>query len=891
MKYTMKLFKSFLILSLLFVVAACQNPFADIDSDSSSGNTSLSDGKTYITINTQQTSISRTIYPSTSISFLSNFVLSGKLAEDPDLATELATASNIEELNQIVVELDDAGLWEFTFQGDCDIGGETVPFTQTKEITIVENRLNVLSFELTAPDDYEHGGLSISVSFTPSTNVSSVVATLMSEDETTEIDTRTFTSSDFEDDGDAKKITYSMNIASNAERLSSGSYYLKFDFLSSDISESLALIQNYVRIISGVTTTAALSVELNAVYTITYQYYLDDAPLSGSTGISIASGSSISVLPGAVSRKSSFTLPAMQKSGATFNGWYTDTSFTDEAQITSINKGTSSNITLYGKFTSSGGNSIIEPAASDFVNISNAAYYDISGMENNPVGPNGEYVFPKMKVLKREVTQAEYESFMTYETGFVPTEDESAKATTSAYYVSWAEALIYCNLLSIHQGLEPVYQMRLNLDGTNKLYTDPADWAQDENTGIRTSNGKYYLDPSGVDANEYGEQTYWQQDFNDGAHIVYNNAANGYRLPLVNEWAYITNLAQAGTISDMTDNTKNVYEWCSGCNYNYDFSQSYVTQNMGSSWDDSNSFTSTDTKPYVHEGMSNLGFRIIRYTLQDDFVNVEGQNNHEVYDGDFDTLQLNSINSGDTYNIKNLLVQKEEVTQSDYELFMNYTSGYEPTESGEAKKSTPAYYVSWAEAVIYCNMLSLAHDLTPVYGIKWMDGGNLTNHTDPKDWATKTDTGVTISESKYSVTDNNTDTQKAYWIPDYKGESYYFHIDNNANGYRLPTKTEWVYISDKVKNASSGNALTEIDDNSSKNVDEWCLAFDNDGHVSNYCYSTSEMGVAEFSTTNVFDTENSTYDSNQDPVEDQYIRITSHKGTGNIGFRIVRNTQ
>lgn len=544
-----------------------------------------------------------------------------------------------------------------------------------------------------------------------------------------------------------------------------------------------------------------------------------------------------------------------------------------------------------GKLVSqSGGNaSIIAPSDTDFVTITDAAYYDISGMENNPVGPNGEYVFPKMKVLKREITQAEYESFMTYETGFAPSEDEDAKATTSAYYVSWAEALIYCNLLSIHQGLEPVYQMRLNLDGTNKLYTDPADWVQDENTGIRTSNGKYYLDPSGVDANEYGEQTYWQQDFNDGAHIVYNNAANGYRLPLVNEWAYITNLAQAGTISDMTDNTKNVYEWCSGCNYNYDLSQSYVTQNMGSSWDDYNSFTSNDTKPYVHEGMSNLGFRIIRYTLQDDFVNVEGQTNHEVYDGDYDTLQLNSINNGDTFNIKNLLVQKQEVSQSDYELFMKYTSGYEPAESGAAKKTTPAYYVSWAEAVIYCNMLSLAHDLTPVYGIKWNDGGTLTNHTDPKDWATKTDTGVTISDSKYSVTDNNSDAQKAYWIPDYKGNSYYFHIDNTANGYRLPTKTEWAYISGKVKNASSGSQLTNIGDNNSKNVNEWCLAFDNDGSAENYCYSTSEMGVAEFTTNNIFSTANDSYDQN--PDSGTYVRITSHIGTSNIGFRVVRNAE
>lgn len=545
-------------------------------------------------------------------------------------------------------------------------------------------------------------------------------------------------------------------------------------------------------------------------------------------------------------------------------------------------------------YQSSGNASIIAPSDTDFVTITDAAYYDISGMENNPVGPNDEYVFPKMKVLKREVTQAEYESFMTYETGFAPSEDEDAKATTSAYYVSWAEALIYCNLLSIHQGLEPVYQMRLNLDGTNKLYTDPADWVQDENTGIIVdANGKYYLKPSQVEQDEYESySSYWQQDFNSGDYIVYNNAANGYRLPLVNEWAYITNLANTSTISGMTDNTKNVYEWCSGCNYMGDMSQSYIKQNMGAAWNESNGFVHDYAKPYIHneEWMSNLGFRIIRYTLQDDFVNVEGQTNHEVYDGDYDTLQLNSINNGDTFNIKNLLVQKQEVSQSDYELFMKYTSGYEPAESGAAKKTTPAYYVSWAEAVIYCNMLSLAHDLTPVYGIKWNDGGTLTNHTDPKDWATKTDTGVTISDSKYSVTDNNSDAQKAYWIPDYKGNSYYFHIDNTANGYRLPTKTEWAYISGKVKNASSGSQLTNIGDNSSKNVNEWCLAFDNDGSAENYCYSTSEMGVAEFTTNNIFSTTNDSYDD-QIPDSGTYVRITSHIGTSNIGFRVVRNAE
>ena len=107
---------------------------------------------------------------------------------------------------------------------------------------------------------------------------------------------------------------------------------------------------------------------------------------------------------------------------------------------------------------------------------------------------------------------------------------------------------------------------------------------------------------------------------------------------------------------------------------------------------------------------------------------------------------------------KSFYMGKYEVTQAEYEKYCSY-GGNSPSSRYGDGDNYPAYYVSWYDALVYCNKRSIAEGLTPCYSIS--------GSTDPKDW------GV---------------------VPASTNSTWNAVICNwNANGYRLPTEAEWEY--------------------------------------------------------------------------------------------------
>ncbi len=144
-----------------------------------------------------------------------------------------------------------------------------------------------------------------------------------------------------------------------------------------------------------------------------------------------------------------------------------------------------------------------------------------------------------------------------------------------------------------------------------------------------------------------------------------------------------------------------------------------------------------------------------------------------------------SFNNGvSDISLSSFYMDKTEVTQAEYNDVMRSL----PPLTAQAKGDYPVYYVSWLQAIEYCNRRSMLDGLDPCYGIAnedFINGG---------------DVGYSTLNNIY-----------CYW---------------DANGYRLPTEMEWMFAA-KGGNLSQGylasgsndlNSVAWFDVNSNYNV-------------------------------------------------------------------------
>ena len=154
-------------------------------------------------------------------------------------------------------------------------------------------------------------------------------------------------------------------------------------------------------------------------------------------------------------------------------------------------------------------------------------------------------------VSDHEVTQAEYRQYMTWneETDKKPSSTYGEGDNYPAYYVNWYEAIMYCNLRSIEEGLTPVYYLGDDVNNYNI-----AQWGVSEISCITRNNKNYYY-YNATDANQTLD------------NVNVNPAANGWRLPTHKERVYFAQRAKLDNylyFGTNSSNNINVYAWYSG---------------------------------------------------------------------------------------------------------------------------------------------------------------------------------------------------------------------------------------------------------------------------------------------------------------------------------------
>lgn len=128
--------------------------------------------------------------------------------------------------------------------------------------------------------------------------------------------------------------------------------------------------------------------------------------------------------------------------------------------------------------------------------------------------------------------------------------------------------------------------------------------------------------------------------------------------------------------------------------------------------------------------------------------------------------------TGNTSHVSAFRMSQNEITQAQFQDIM----GSDPSNiTFSVTRNHPVQNVSWYHALAFCNKLSIADGLTPVYGVAGVNFSTLTFVQIP------------------TVASTDWDNASCNW---------------NANGYRLPTEMEWMWAAMGAQHDSRPGALS-----------------------------------------------------------------------------------